>query len=244
MADIAKADIAGSLARLEERILAACLRCGRKREEVSLMGVSKFHPLEAVEAARKAGVTLFGESRVREGTEKFAAFREKHPENPVEVHLIGSLQRNKAKAAASFFDCIQSVDRESLIEELGKMSASDSLILGRKKPLMILLELHTGEESKAGFPDLDSLFRGAEKALSWPGLKPAGLMTMAPFTDYTVAVRASFRALARARGELEKRFGPIWPCLSMGMTGDFETAIEEGSTLIRIGTAIFGERRQ
>jgi pyridoxal phosphate enzyme (YggS family) len=262
--DIAGADIAGSLARLEERILAACLRCGRKREEVSLMGVSKFHPLEAVEEAWKAGVTLFGESRVREGAEKFAAFREKHPEGPsegpsdfpIKVHLIGSLQRNKAKAAASFFDCIQSVDRESLIEELGKISSQsspenrsegprlpDGLISGRKQPLMILLEFHTGEESKAGFPDLDSLFRGAEKALSWPGLKPAGLMTMAPFTGYTAAVRASFRALAKARGELEKRFGPVWSCLSMGMTGDFETAIEEGSTLIRIGTAIFGERR-
>jgi uncharacterized pyridoxal phosphate-containing UPF0001 family protein len=109
---------------------------------------------------------------------------------------------------------------------------------------MILLELHTGEESKAGFPGLDSLFRGAEKALSLPGLKPAGLMTMAPFTADTGAVRASFRALVKAQGELEKRFGPVWSCLSMGMTGDFETAIEEGSTLIRIGTAIFGERRQ
>jgi uncharacterized pyridoxal phosphate-containing UPF0001 family protein len=105
------------------------------------------------------------------------------------------------------------------------------------------LEFHTGEESKAGFPDLDGLFRGAEKALSWPGLKPAGLMTMAPFTADKEAVRSSFRALAKAQGELEKRFGGYWSCLSMGMTGDFEIAIEEGSTLIRIGTAIFGERR-
>lgn len=242
-------DIAGALARLEERIAEACLRCGRKREEVTLMGVSKFHPLEAVEEARKAGLSLFGENRVKEGMEKFAAFRQKHPEDPVELHLIGSLQRNKAKSAASFFDCVQSADRESLIDELGKACSPegcspDGLILKREKPLMILLEFHTGEESKAGFPDLDSLFRGAERALSWPGLKPAGLMTMAPFTADTGAIRASFRALARAGGELEKRFGPIWPCLSMGMTGDFETAIEEGSTLIRIGTAIFGERRQ
>jgi pyridoxal phosphate enzyme (YggS family) len=237
-------DIAGALARLEDRIAAACLRCGRKREEVALMGVSKFHPLEAVEEARKAGLSLFGENRVKEGMEKFAAFREKHPEDPVELHLIGSLQRNKAKSAASFFDCLQSVDRESLIDELGRLCSPEDLILKREKPLMILLELHTGEESKAGFPGLDGLFRGAEKALSWPGLKPAGLMTMAPFTADTGAIRASFRALAKARGELEKRFGPIWSCLSMGMTGDFETAIEEGSTLIRIGTAIFGERCQ
>jgi pyridoxal phosphate enzyme (YggS family) len=237
-------DIAGALARLEDRIVSACLRAGRKREEVTLMGVSKFHPLEAVEEARKAGLGLFGENRVKEGIEKFTALRQKRPEDPAEVHLIGSLQRNKAKSAASFFDCIQSVDRESLIDELGKACSPDGLILKREKPLMILLELHTGEESKAGFPDLDSLFRGAEKALSFPGLKPAGLMTMAPFTADTGAIRASFKALAKARGELEKRFGPVWPCLSMGMTGDFETAIEEGSTLIRIGTAIFGERRQ
>jgi pyridoxal phosphate enzyme (YggS family) len=237
------ADIAAALARLEERIAAACLRCGRKREEVALMGVSKFHPVEAVEEALKTGLGLFGENRVQEGTEKFAALREKHPEARIEVHLIGSLQRNKAKAAARFFDCIQSVDRESLIEELGKSSSPEGLNLRREKPLMILLEFHTGEESKAGFPDLDSLFRGAERALAWPGLKPAGLMTMAPFTADTGAIRASFRALVKARGELEKRFGPIWPCLSMGMTGDFEIAIEEGSTLIRIGTAIFGERR-
>jgi pyridoxal phosphate enzyme (YggS family) len=237
-------DIAGALARLEERIAAACLRAGRKREEVTLMGVSKFHPPEAVEEARKAGLGLFGENRVKEGIEKFTAFKQKHPEDPVEIHLIGSLQSNKAKPAASFFDCLQSVDRESLIDELGKISSSGDLILKREKPLMILLEFHTGEESKAGFPDLDSLFRGAEKALSWPGLKPAGLMTMAPFTADTGAIRASFRALAKAGRELEKRFGPIWSCLSMGMTGDFETAIEEGSTLIRVGTAIFGERRQ
>ena len=237
-------DIAGALARLEERISASCLRCGRKREEVTLMGVSKFHPLEAVEEARKAGLGIFGESRVREGMEKFAAFRQKYPEDPVELHLIGSLQRNKAKSAASFFDCVQSVDRESLIDELGKACSPEDLILTREKPLMILLEFHTGEESKAGFPDTDSLFRGAEKALSWPGLKPSGLMTMAPFTADANAIRASFSALVRARGELEKRFGPIWPCLSMGMSGDFEIAIEEGSTLIRVGTAIFGERRQ
>jgi pyridoxal phosphate enzyme (YggS family) len=237
-------DIAAALGRVEERISAACLRCGRKREEVTLMGVSKFHALEAVEEARKAGLSLFGENRVRDGMEKFAAFKEKHPGESIEVHLIGSLQRNKAKLAASFFDCVQSVDRESLIDELGSLCSSGGLNLTRKKPLMILLEFHTGEESKAGFPDLDSLFRGAERTLSWSGLKPAGLMTMAPFTADTVTVRASFKALVKARMELEKRFGPIWSCLSMGMTGDFETAIEEGSTLIRIGTAIFGERRQ
>ena len=242
--------IAARLERIEEKIEAACRRSGRKRQEIKLMAVSKFLPLETVESAREAGLRLFGESRVQEGKEKFSKFWEKHPrDGSVELHLIGSLQRNKAKAAASFFDCIQSVDRDSLIDELG------ALTVKRDSPLMIMLEYHTGEESKAGFSDPDSLFRAAEKALSFPGLRPVGLMTMAPFTDDEKVIRSSFRKLEAARTELEKRFpnepdgfyvpnGYIghWSCLSMGMTNDYTIAIEEGSTLIRIGTAIFGER--
>jgi len=105
-----------------------------------------------------------------------------------------------------------------------------------------MLEYHTGEESKSGFPDLDSLFRAAELLNLFPGLRPSGLMTMAPFTDDKEAIRHSFKKLVLARDELEKRFPGYWSSLSMGMTSDFEIAIEEGSTLIRIGTAIFGER--
>lgn len=233
--------IAGRVGRIEEKIEAACRRSGRKRGEISLMAVSKFHPLEAVEAAGKAGITLFGENRVQEAREKFSKFWESRPrDGSVKLHLIGSLQRNKAKAAAAFFDCVQSVDRDSLLDELGALTEK------RESPLMIMLEYHTGEETKSGFPDTDSLFRAAEKTLSFPGLRPAGLMTLAPFTADDAAVRASFRKLRAARDELEKRFpqgdGSGWSCLSMGMTGDYEIAIEEGSTLIRIGTAIFGER--
>ena len=230
-------DIIGRVKLLEERIEAACARSGRKRQEIRLMGVTKFRPIEAVEAALKAGITLFGESRVKEGREKFSKVWEKHPrDGSSELHFIGPLQRNKAKTAASFFDCIQSVDRDSLLEELGVLTA------GREKPLMIMLEYHTGEESKAGFPSIDSLCAAAERALSFPGLRLSGLMTMAPFSSEPAAIRSSFRSLAAARDELEKRFPGNWPCLSMGMTGDFEIAIEEGSTMIRIGTAIFGER--
>ena len=236
-------DIAAKLEQIEENIEAACSRSGRKRQEVKLMAVSKFHPVEAVESAFKAGISLFGESRVAEGKEKFTGFWEKYPrDGSVKLHLIGSLQRNKAKAAASFFDCIQSVDRDSLIGELGGLTAD------RESPLMIMLEYHTGEESKFGYPDLDSLFYAAEMALSFPGLRPFGLMTMAPFTDDEKEIRRSFRELVRARDELEKRFieptgtEKYWSCLSMGMTNDYTIAIEEGSGLIRIGTAIFGER--
>ena len=239
-------DIAARLEFLEERIEAACRRSGRKRSEIKLMAVTKFHPLESVEAAYGAGIRLFGENRVQEGREKFSKFWEKRPRDGsiangvgVKLHLIGSLQRNKAKAAAAFFDCIQSVDRDSLIDELGNLTTE------REYPLMVMLEYHTGEETKAGFPDMDSLFRAAERTLSFPGLRPVGLMTMAPFTGDETAIRASFRKLFSAKHELEKRFSDgnrRWSCLSMGMTGDFEIAIEEGSTLIRMGTAIFGER--
>jgi pyridoxal phosphate enzyme (YggS family) len=230
-------DISARIDLVEERIEAACLRSGRKREEIRLMAVSKFHQLEEVEAACKTGIRLFGESRVQEGKEKFLRFWETRArDGTVELHLIGSLQRNKAKQAASFFDCIQSVDRISLIGELG------ALTKGRESPLMIMLEYHTGEESKSGFADQDSLFRAAEMALTFSGLRLFGLMTMAPFTDDKAAIRGSFRKLTSARDELEKRFSGFWPCLSMGMTNDYEIAIEEGSTLIRIGTAIFGER--
>jgi pyridoxal phosphate enzyme (YggS family) len=232
--------IAEKVARLEERIDAACRRSGRKRQEIELMAVTKFHGSEAVEEAMKAGLRLFGESRVQEAAKKFARDWEVR-RGDFQLHLIGSLQRNKAKTAAAFFDCVQSVDRDSLIEELG------ALTMGREKSLMILLEYHTGEETKAGYRDRDSLYRAAEKALSFPGLLPAGLMTVAPLIGPDgddKAARSSFRELAAARGELLKRYPGCWPCLSMGMTGDFETAIEEGSTLIRIGTAIFGDRAQ
>jgi pyridoxal phosphate enzyme (YggS family) len=227
--------IAKKKKKLEERIQKACDTAGRKRDEITLMGVSKFQPVERVREAWQAGIRYFGESRVQEGTEKFEAFRKEHPD--VLVHLIGSLQRNKAKTAAAFFDCIQSVDRQVLIGELEKYS-------GREKPLPLLLELHTGEESKRGFSDLDGLFRAAEQILKSGSLRPRGLMTMAPFTENRDAIRRSFRLLAQAQKELEKRFPPAdnWTCLSMRMTGDFEIAIEEGSTLLRIGSAIFGER--
>ncbi|MDR2103054.1 MAG: YggS family pyridoxal phosphate-dependent enzyme [Treponema sp.] len=221
---------------IRERIYEACLRSGRNPAEVALMGVSKFHGLAELEEAWEGGIRLFGENRVQEAAEKFTVFKKKQPE--VEVHMIGALQRNKAKTAAALFDGIQSIDRDALIDELGVLTS------GRDKPLMILLELHTGEDSKTGYPDVDSLCRAAERALSYPGLLLKGLMTMAPYTADQKSIRTSFRTLVSAKTLLESRFpGVDWSCLSMGMSGDFEIAIEEGSTLVRIGTAVFGERR-
>ncbi|GHV75947.1 YggS family pyridoxal phosphate enzyme [Spirochaetia bacterium] len=223
---------------IQERIHKACARSGRKAEEVRLMGVSKFHELPAIEEAWKAGIRLFGESRVQEAASKFSDFEAKHPET--ELHMIGSLQRNKAKivtgriAGGYLFDAVQSVDRDELIAELGRLTGD------RKNPLIVLLEYHTAEDSKSGYPDLDSLFRAADAVLAFPGLALRGLMTMAPLTRDEAAIRASFRAMVFARDALAARFPAAdWSCLSMGMSGDFEIAIEEGSTLVRIGTAIF-----
>jgi len=227
--------IAENIAGIEERIQNACISAGRKRGEITLMGVSKFVPLLLVEEAAGAGIKCFGESRVKEGIDKFVSFRKEHPE--IQLHFIGSLQRNKAKTAALFFDCIQSADREQLITELAKNSCQ------RDKPLELLLELHTGEETKSGFADFDGLFRAAELAINAGNLIPAGLMTMAPFTQDEKLIRSSFRKLVKAQKELEKRFPPAenWRCLSMGMSNDFEIAVEEGSTMLRIGSLIFKE---
>jgi pyridoxal phosphate enzyme (YggS family) len=229
--------IAENVAKIEERIQKACDIGGRKRGEITLMGVSKFAPIGRVEEAFRAGIRCFGESRVKEGAKKFEAFRKNHPD--ARLHLIGSLQRNKAKSAAFFFDCIQSVDREAIAGELAKHTGM------REKPLEVLLELHTGEDSKSGFNGLDDLFKAAELVLESAGLRPGGLMTMAPFTKDEGEIRSSFRQLARAQSELIRRFPPVenWACLSMGMSNDFEIAVEEGSTMLRIGSSIFEEEK-
>jgi pyridoxal phosphate enzyme (YggS family) len=226
--------IAERIADVKSRIEKAAVLSGRKADEVRLMGVSKFHGAEKAEAALRAGLSLFGENRVQEAEGKFPVLKEKYP---LELHMIGSLQRNKAKPASLLFDCIQSVDRDELITTLGGVTA------GRGTPLRVLLEMHTGEESKSGYPDADALCRAVELALSFPGLSVSGLMTMAPFTKNIPVIRRSFRTLVSARERLSARFPEIQlSCLSMGMSNDFETAVEEGSTLVRIGTAIFGER--
>jgi len=227
--------IAANIEQVEERILAACLRSGRKREEITLMGVTKFQPIEAIDEAYSGGLRCFGESRVQEATGKFTGFREGHP--GTELHLVGGLQRNKAKLAASLFDCVQSLDRAALVDELAKHTA------GRDSPLPVLLEFRTGEDSKSGFADTDSLFRAVDLACGYSSLSIRGLMTIAPNTIEERPVRAAFRLLVKMRQELERRFsGGLWSCLSMGMSSDYEIAIEEGSTLIRIGSAIFGGR--
>jgi pyridoxal phosphate enzyme (YggS family) len=236
--------VAQNLEIIEERILKACLRAGRKRDEITLMGVTKFQPIEAVEEAWNAGLSCFGESRVQEAAAKWGDFRAGKPD--MELHLIGALQRNKAKTAAALFDCVQSIDREDLARELAKHTAE------RSAPLPLLLEFRKKKKKKSGFTDVDALFKAVEFILACPSLRVRGLMTIAPNTSHEKQLRAAFRRLVKLRQELELKFPELkfpsqegqcsWSCLSMGMSNDFELAIEEGSTLLRIGTAIFGER--
>lgn len=227
--------VADNLARIRDLVGEAERRAGRESGLVRLMAVSKFHPASAVIEAAKAGQTLFGENRVQEAEGKFDEVRKAAP--GVELHVIGSLQRNKAGKAVAIASCIQSVDRMELLETISSYASKSAKKIG------ILFEYHTGEESKSGYADTDSLFRSIDALESMPFVACRGLMTMAPFTRDESIVRGSFRRLAALQGECARRWPSLdFSTLSMGMSGDFPIAIEEGSTLVRIGTAIFGER--
>lgn len=226
--------IRDNLERIKERIEAACQRSGRKSSEIRIMGVSKFQSLSAIQEAWDAGLRLFGESRVQEVRDKLAQRHDLFP--GMELHMIGPLQRNKVRQALFLFDCIQSIDRAEVLEEIEKRYSG-----GGRFP--ILLELHTGEDSKTGFPTVDALSEAVEYVLAGRACVIRGLMTMAPYTSDTSLVRQSFRTLFQAKQRLLQRFPELdLSILSMGMSSDFEIAIEEGSTLVRIGTALFGER--
>jgi len=228
---------------------AAAGRAGRDPGAVALMAVGKFHPAEASLAAFAAGAKVFGESRVQEALAKFGAQGDAAADagsaplsaalarGDLELHLIGTLQSNKAKKAAELFSCVESVHSVEIARELSKRA----LAAGRR--LDVLLELHTAEETKSGFPGRDSLLAACDGLAGLEGLRVRGLMTMAPWTSDERAIRASFRALAALHREIAAsgRF-ERFDVLSMGMTNDYEIAIEEGSTMVRVGTAIFGER--
>lgn len=223
-------------ARVLEGISAAAARSGRKLEEVSLLAVTKFHPIEAVQAAYDAGARLFGENRVQEAEDKYPAFLVAHPDARLE--MIGHLQSNKARKALSLFSRVQSVDSIELLVELGRRAAAAG------SSIEVLFELRTGEDSKSGFPDEEALWAACDAAAGIEGIASRGLMTMAPFTGDVPSIRASFRRLRAASEEAGRRFSfPRFDVLSMGMSGDYTIAVEEGSTLVRVGTAIFGERR-
>ena len=227
--------IATNLVRIREAIAEAEHRSGREKDSVRLMAVSKFHPAEAVREAIGAGQLLFGENRVQEATGKFSPILESSP--GVELHLIGSLQRNKVKEIVRLASCIQSVDRSELLLEINRQAQEAG------RTVRILFEYLTGEDTKSGYVSADELFRSLDLLDGLASVRCAGLMTVAPFTADRETVRKSFGTLRTLRDECVRRYPELdFSELSMGMSGDFDIAIEEGSTLVRVGTAIFGER--
>jgi PLP dependent protein len=227
-----------NLARVEEQIAAACRRASRARDEVQLMAVSKVHPAEALAEAFVAGVALFGENRVQEFEAKRTRLGDLGAAD-AEVHLIGHLQSNKSAKAAEIFAGIDSVDSLRLADRLNEAAGR----LGKKLPILLELKL-SDEPTKAGLlPESPELAELLERLPDLAQLAMRGLMTIAPLDDNPESARACFRRLRSLREQLAQAHPRLdLRELSMGMSGDFAAAIEEGSTLVRIGTVLFGPR--
>ncbi len=228
--------IASTLEEIHERMARAARRVGRNPAEVALMAVSKTHPASAILEALSAGQTLFGENRVQE----FAAKREQlGPQAaPAKFHLIGHLQSNKAARAVELFDAIDTLDSLRLAQRLNQEAER----LGRTLDVLVEINLG-GEAAKSGIdPASDELPSLLEAQPRLPNLAIRGLMTVPPYTEDPEGARAFFRRLRQLRDQQRASTGLALPELSMGMSHDFEVAIEEGSTCVRVGTAIFGAR--
>ena len=225
-------DLAHNLAAVRARIAAAAGRIGREAEEVAVVAVSKTVPLERLRSAPAAGIADLGENRVQEAAPKIEVLG-----HAVTWHLVGHLQSNKAKAAARLFDLIHSVDDVEVATALDRQAGA----LGKRQRVLFQVNL-AGEESKSGFAPAE-LHTVVERLAALPHLRPEGLMTIAPQGAGEEDLRGVFRALRLLRDQLAPAFrGEPWRHLSMGMTDDYEIAVEEGATLVRVGRAIFGER--
>lgn len=223
--------IAENLARLKEKIAKKCEKVGRNPNEIRLIAVSKYFGTDAILEANRLGVIDFGENRAQELLLKYEKIGDK-----VTWHFIGTLQKNKVKHAVKAAEYIHSVDSIELLEEINKRASLLS------KVQKILLEVKTSsEESKSGLTNEEEIFKIAEKAKYYSNINLIGLMTIAPLTDDENLIRKSFRDLRLLKEKMNNARINITE-LSMGMTSDYEIAIEEGSTMLRIGSAIFGER--
>lgn len=232
-------DLRENLQHVQACIAAAAARAGRDATSITLVAVSKTQPLEALIAAYELGVRHFGENRVEEASIKLPAFRSSVPAAAAIFHMIGHLQSRKADEAVRLFDQVHSVDSFKLAQRLDRFAAAHG------KVLPLLLEVNvSGEASKYGFDHrrLDELSTAIEGMLPLAHVRLAGLMTMAPVVDAPEETRPVFSDLRELRDALAARYSIPLPHLSMGMTDDFEVAIEEGATLVRVGRAIFGER--
>lgn len=224
-------DLLARLETVQARIAAAAARAGRAADAVELVAVSKTFPAETVRAAWEAGQLVFGENRVQEAAAKI-------PELPgtLRWHLIGHLQKNKVRRALPLFELIHGVDALDLAEAIDRVAAEEGLFP------RVLLEVNVaGEATKFGFRP-DALERDLDALLVLPRLQIEGLMTIAPLADDPEKSRPHFAALRELRDSLAARAGAPFATLSMGMSGDFEVAVEEGATLVRVGSAIFGTR--
>jgi pyridoxal phosphate enzyme (YggS family) len=233
-------DLRENLQHVQDRIAAAAARAGRDRASITLVAVSKTQPLDALLAAYQSGVRDFGENRVEEAAIKLPAFRSVISDSTVKFHFIGHLQSRKADDVAAVFDRVHAVDSLKLARRLDHLAAIHN------KVLPILLEVNvSGEAGKYGFDHarLDELYAAVDGILALGHLQLDGFMTMAPIVEQAELARPVFRGLRELRDAVAARCGRPLAQLSMGMTDDFEVAIEEGATLVRVGRAIFGERQ-
>jgi hypothetical protein len=221
-----------NLLDVRERIAQAAARAGRRPEEVRIMAAAKTFPEDVVRIALEAGQRLFGENRVQEAAAKYSHLRE------VELHLIGHLQRNKARKAVELFSAVHSIDN------LDTAQALEQACTAVDRNMDVLLELNTsGEPTKFGFVSAEELREAVEPILAFPHLRLRGLMTVGPLSTDLERIRVAFRRLRELYLRLQGEHPELkLDTLSMGMSADFEAAVEEGSTLVRLGTVLFGPR--
>jgi hypothetical protein len=231
---MAQTFIRENLQRVQERIEAAARRAGRKSEEITLIGVSKTHPAEAIREAYEAGLRHFGENRVQEWEGK----RDGIENLQGTWHLIGHLQSNKSGRAAKIFHSVDSVDDFDLAQRLNR--ARGEQWIGSK--LRVLLEVRVAQEETKSGVEVAEVAGLVEKIAPLPRLQLAGLMCIPPYLENIEEVRPYFRKLRELRDDLQKKLQMGLPVLSMGMSHDFEVAIEEGATEVRVGTLLFGSR--
>lgn len=226
------ADLATNIANVRARIRAAAERGGRRADDVLLVAVTKTVDAARVRDAAALGLRTFGENRVQEAREKIPAV------SGVSWHLIGSLQRNKAKEAVRLFDVLESVDSEALAEELSRRAVE------QERAVDVLVQVNVAREPQKHGASPEEAAAVVRRTAALPGLRLRGLMTIAPAVSDPDEVRPVFRALRELRDNLQGVLGAALPELSMGMSEDFEVAIEEGATMVRIGRAIFADRSQ
>lgn len=225
-------DVAANLRQLRDHIASIALRCGREPATIRLLAVTKTFPPEVILEAYQYGQRLFGESRVQEAEAKIPRIQR----DGIEWHLIGHLQSNKVRAAARLFDSIQSLDSARLARKLSRVCGA------LNKTLPVLVQVNIGEEPQKHGVFPDRVFELVQEVESLPHLQLKGLMAIPPFREDPEASRPYFRRMAQLLEQLNRDRSQPLQELSLGMTHDYPVAIEEGSTLVRIGTALFGTR--